>query len=216
MLKKILLIFSIIFAVFLLITKTLLYTKEAPNLNKQTYDKSIVHTLLKNDTRNNYFFKEPKTVPSSTSIKIFKASRTLELYGDDKLIGKFKIALGQNPVGNKNKEGDFKTPEGKYYICTRNAKSKFTLFLGLSYPNIEDAKRGLDNATIDLSTYNKIKKSIENKQQPNWNSALGGAVGIHGGGNTSDRTAGCIALSNEDIHLLWKYTKYGTDVEIFQ
>ena len=74
-------------------------------------------------------------------LKVYKEKRILELYGDDKLIGSFKIALGGAPIGSKDKEGDNKTPEGKYYICTRNDKSKYKLFLGLNYPNVQDAQR---------------------------------------------------------------------------
>ncbi|MCY6372283.1 L,D-transpeptidase family protein [Clostridium ganghwense] len=209
MIKKSLLFFIIISTTFLIIIVTNILKKDIPT-------KNIAHTLSTDDTGNNYFFKEPQNPPSSTWIKIYKTSRTLELYGDDKLIGRFKIVLGQNPKGDKNKEGDSKTPEGKYYICTRNDKSKFTLFLGLSYPNIEDAKRGLENGLIDSYTFNKIKKAIENKQQPPWNTSLGGAVGIHGGGDNHNWTAGCIALSDEAIHIIWKYTNYGTSIEILK
>ena len=88
-------------------------------------------------------------------LKVYKEKRILELYGDEKLIGSFKIALGGAPIGVKDKEGDKKTPEGKYYICTRNDKSKYKLFLGLNYPNIEDAQRGFQNGLIDELEFKK-------------------------------------------------------------
>lgn len=162
------------------------------------------------------FFIEPKTMPDTTSIKVYKELRILELYGDDNLIGRFKIALGGSPIGDKNMEGDSKTPEGEYYICTRNDKSKFTLFLGLSYPNIDDAKRGLEAGLIDEKTFRDISKTIEQKKRPQWNTPLGGAVGIHGKGNTHDWTLGCIALSDEDIKILWKYVPLKTKVDIYK
>jgi murein L,D-transpeptidase YafK len=162
------------------------------------------------------FFNKPDNVPSNTSIKIYKGKRILELYGNDKLIGRFKIALGRSPEGDKNEEGDTKTPEGSYYICTRNDNSKFTLFLGLSYPNTEDAKRGLKNNLITPDIYEEIKTAEDLKQCPPWNTLLGGEVGIHGGGNTPDWTLGCIALSDENIRIIWDYAPLKTPVDIFQ
>ncbi len=162
----------------------------------------------------NLFFNEPSIKPSQTFIKIFKNDRVLELYGDEELIGRFKIALGGHPKGDKNKEGDSRTPEGIYYICTRNPNSPFTLFMGISYPGIEDAKRGSDSDLIDNRTFEKIKEHINGKKQPPWNTALGGEVGIHGGGTSGDWTLGCIAVSDDDIRILWEYSPMGTAVEI--
>ena len=149
-------------------------------------------------------------------IKIFKEKRLLELYEEDELLGKFQIALGGAYTGDKHKEGDKKTPQGKYYICTRNDKSKYKLFLGLNYPNIEDAQRGLQNGLIEELTFNAIKTQIRNGKRPDWNSPLGGAIGIHGGGNQSDWTSGCIALTDDDIQIIWEYTKMNTPVEIYK
>jgi murein L,D-transpeptidase YafK len=149
-------------------------------------------------------------------IKVYKKLRILELYGDDKLLGSFKIALGQSPVGDKGKEGDSRTPEGQYYICTRNESSNFILFLGLSYPNIEDAESGLGNNIISQEEFKLIEAAAECKQRPPWNTRLGGEIGIHGGGSSRDWTQGCIALSDEDIVLLGKYVTYNTPVLIFE
>lgn len=162
------------------------------------------------------FFKKPQGTFSSVKIKIYKADRRLELLGDEKLIGRFKIALGNKSIGDKEKEGDRKTPEGEYYVCTRNDKSKFTLSLGLSYPNTNDAKRGLDKGIIDDSTFNDISKAINNKKRPPWNTPLGGEIMIHGGGNVKDWTWGCIALSDEDIKILWDYVAIETVIIIYR
>lgn len=149
-------------------------------------------------------------------IKIYKRERLLELYVDGQLARDFKMGLGSSPIGDKNKEGDMRTPVGKYYICTRNERSRFTLFLGISYPNIEDAKRGLEKELIDEDEFEKIKSANERKVRPPWNTALGGEIGIHGGGNSHDWTWGCIALSDEDIITLWQYAKMKTPVEIYE
>ncbi len=162
------------------------------------------------------FFTRTANKPEVVSIKVYKGIRILELYGDDKLIGRFKIAIGGSPIGDKDMEGDRKTPEGTYYICTRNDKSKYTLFLGLSYPNIEDAQRGLEKGLIDDLTFRRIKTEIESGKMPPWKTPLGGEVGIHGGGVHKDWTWGCIAVSDEDIEIIWEYTKMNTPVEIYK
>lgn len=181
-------------------------------INNKTEEKEVMS--IQNDK--DLFFKKPANKPQAVNIKVYKKIRILALYGDDNLIGRFKIALGVAAEGDKNKEGDKKTPEGKYYICTRNDKSKYTLFLGLSYPNVEDAQRGLENDLINESIYKDIKTAIKNGKRPDWNTSLGGAVGIHGGGVLRDWTWGCIAVSDDDIKIIWEYTKINTSVEIYR
>lgn len=161
------------------------------------------------------FFDKPENAISNVNIKVYKSERLLELYEGDKLIGRFKIALGTNAIGDKEKEGDKKTPEGEYYICTRNDKSKYTLSLGISYPNIKDAQNGLNEKLIDKSTFNDISQAINNKKRPPWNTTLGGEIMIHGGGNSKDWTWGCIALSDEDIRIIWDYVPNGTSISIY-
>lgn len=185
---------------------------------KSTVNKQIeceINTKVKNG-ESDLFFNKPEKPLQNANIKIYKEKRRLELYDGTNLIGRFKTALGGNPVGHKLKEGDKKTPEGKYYICTRTKQTKYTLFMGISYPNTEDAKSAFEKGIIDESTFNKIKKAQNNKTLPDWNTPLGGAVGIHGGGNSRDWTWGCIAVSDDDIRTLWEYTKLGTPVEIFK
>ncbi len=162
------------------------------------------------------FFNAPASRPSKVYIKIYKKLRVIELYGDDTLLGRFRISLGQAPEGDKSAEGDSRTPEGNYYICTRNESSKFTLFLGLNYPNTEDAERGLKNNLISPEAYRSIKAADDGKQRPPWNTPLGGQVGIHGGGTISDWTQGCIALSDKDIILIGEYVTYTTPVQILE
>lgn len=181
------------------------------------YKLELAHSeTISIDTEERIFFTRPQKKPENVSIKIYKEIRILELYGDDILVGRFKTALGAAPVGDKEKEGDRKTPEGKYYVCTRNDKSKYTLFLGLSYPNVEDARIGLEKGLIDEAGFKGIQTDIESGKKPAWDTALGGAVGIHGGGAVSDWTWGCIAVSDEDIRIIWEYTKMNTPVEIYK
>lgn len=149
-------------------------------------------------------------------VKIYKSDRKLELWENDQLIHAFKIGLGFSPKGDKIREGDGRTPEGEYYICTKNEKSRFTLFLGISYPNIKDAERGFKEGIIDGDTYIKIKQLIEAHKRPDWSTQLGGQIGIHGKGSVFDWTAGCIAMDDEDIKSLWEHVEIGTPVIIYK
>ena len=151
----------------------------------------------------------------SVAIKVYKERRELEVWKDDILLNTFRIGLSFAPKGAKRREGDGRVPEGTYYICTRNLESKFTLFLGLSYPNLEDAKIGLQEKIIDQSEYEEIKQSIEEGKRPNWETGLGGQIGIHGKGSAYDWTAGCISLDDDDIQAVWDLTEMNTPVEIY-
>lgn len=149
-------------------------------------------------------------------IKVYKGERRLEFWQDEIFKKSFTISLGFSPEGNKLRDGDGRTPEGEYYICTKNPQSKFTLFLGISYPNIEDASRGLTDGLISQDEFEKVETAIENGKRPPWDTALGGKLGIHGMGNSRDWTAGCIAMEDEDIRWLWDQTVIGDVVKIYQ
>lgn len=148
------------------------------------------------------------------SIRIHKAKRTLELRAGDIVVKKLTVALGRSPEGPKRREGDMRTPEGDYFICYRNADSQFHLFLGLSYPNAADAAAARKAGMIDAATEKSLDAAAKAKQKPDWYTAMGGAVGIHGGGTGEDWTFGCIALSDEDVDELWLACPAGTPVKI--
>ena len=145
---------------------------------------------------------------------IKKRERKLLLFNGEKLVKTYNIALGFAPSSNKMKQGDGKTPEGEFYIFTKNDKSKFYLSLGLSYPNIEHAQRGLKEKLITRAAHDSIVKAIEKKQKPLQYTRLGGEIYIHGGGSGKDWTFGCIALENEEIKELFEIVTVGTSVTI--
>lgn len=147
-------------------------------------------------------------------ILIKKKARTLELFDNDKLVKTYKIALGSEPVGDKEVEGDGKTPEGDFYIFTKNPKSQFYLSLGVSYPNIEDAERGLKENLISKAEHDSIIEAIKAKKTPLQKTKLGGEIYLHGHGNLADWTLGCVALKNSDIKELFDNIPVGTPVTI--
>ena len=147
-------------------------------------------------------------------IVILKGKRRLQLYSDGALVRTYQVGLGLNPVPDKVREGDRATPEGDFYVFTKNDKSAFYLSLGISYPNIEDAERGLRDGLISRAQHDAIEKAIKQKRTPPQNTPLGGQIYIHGNGDTSDWTWGCVALENADIKELFAAVPVGTTVVI--
>jgi murein L,D-transpeptidase YafK len=165
----------------------------------------------------------PEPTPQNAALKlplknprlvVMKARRRLELYSDGALVRTYRVGLGLNPVVDKKRQGDRATPEGEFYVFTRNNKSAFYLSLGISYPNVEDAERGLRDGLISREVRDAIVKAINRKATPPQNTALGGDIFIHGNGSSSDWTWGCVALENVEMKELFDAVPVGTPVTI--
>lgn len=134
-------------------------------------------------------------------VLVEKGERRLSLLSRDKVLRTYKIALGGNPNGAKEKQGDHKTPEGTYIIDSRNRDSRYHLSLHISYPNGKDMKRARE---LGVSP--------------------GGNIMIHGLKNgfswvgdshtESDWTQGCIAVTDEEIEEIAALVPNGTIIEI--
>ena len=155
--------------------------------------------------------KLPLTRPR---LLVLKARRQLILFEGDKAVRLYPVGLGTNPTGDKEQEGDRRTPEGDFYVCVKNAQSAYYLSLGLSYPNEEDAARGLRDRLITRAQYERIIGALKRKRTPPWNTQLGGEIFIHGNGAQSDWTWGCVALENSDMKELFDAVPRGTPVRI--
>jgi murein L,D-transpeptidase YafK len=151
--------------------------------------------------------KDPKII-------VRKKLRALEVYDGGELIKTFTIVLGFAPAGDKEAEGDGRTPEGEFYVFTKNAESKFHLSLGLSYPSKDDAASGFAAGVITKAERDEIVTAIDNGKMPPQKTALGGEIYIHGGGIGSDWTWGCVALTNEEIEEIFRVVPVGTRVTI--
>ncbi len=149
-----------------------------------------------------------------TFLRIEKAARKLTAFRDGEAVFSAKIGLGSSPVGQKLREGDGRTPEGMYFVCTRNANSNYHLALGLTYPNAEDATRGLRAKVIKAEAYLDILSADKEGKRPPWDTAMGGFIMVHGGGSDRDWTAGCVALDDEDMDVVWGLCGMGTQVVI--
>jgi len=151
---------------------------------------------------------------NSLSLVVYKARRQMELYDGETLVKTYRIALGLNPVEDKRKEGDGCTPQGEFYVCTKNDRSRFHLFMGLSYPNEEDAERGLKSGLISQEDNARILEALAARKRPPWHTRLGGEIGIHGEGSQVDWTQGGIAMENDDIEELFMVMELGSPVRI--
>jgi murein L,D-transpeptidase YafK len=139
--------------------------------------------------------------PLADLVVVEKGERKLHLMQNGRIFKTFRVALGIMPVGDKLKEGDFKTPEGRYLLDLKNPDSDYFLSIRISYPDVQD-RREAEAEGVDP----------------------GGAIMIHGQPNvptrseayyrTQDWTNGCIAVSNSDMIDIWLMTGENTPIEI--
>lgn len=141
-------------------------------------------------------------------IVVFKAQRRLELHCGTKLVGRYAVSLGFEPLGHKRREGDGRTPEGIYGIAFKH-HGQFHRALRLSYPNRSDAEAGLRDGRISREEYKAIQASHRRCVQPPQTTKLGSLLEIHGGGSAGDWTLGCVALENATIEKVYRFHRAG-------
>jgi murein L,D-transpeptidase YafK len=163
--------------------------------------------------------------PGPLRLIIWKSQYTVTLYKGDTPLRTYRAVFGRGfQDGDKRMQGDKRTPEGEFYICTMNHSKRFYKFMGLSYPDVKHAEEGLKSGIISQAEFFSIKKANADRQAPPWGTRLGGAVGIHGrvleGGSpqpsflSMNWTDGCIALNNADVDELFSVVSLGTPVTI--
>ena len=179
---------------------------------RRQHGKNIVGPVRANLSRATSFV--PPLPLRDPKIVVKKAQRQLLLFSAGKLVRTYRIGLGLSPSGDKARAGDRRTPEGEFYIFTKNSKSAFYLSLGLSYPNAAHAQRGLRDGLITKAQYDEILRALQAKRRPPQKTALGGDIYIHGNGAQTDWTWGCVALENEDIRDLFAVVKVGMTITI--
>lgn len=135
-------------------------------------------------------------------LELRKSKRSLTLYRNEQPIRTYRVSLGGNPKGHKQREGDSRTPEGRYLLTFRNTQSRYFLSIQVDYPN------ALDRAWA---------------RRHGWDP--GGEIMIHGLPNEPllsreryleiDWTDGCIAVSNEAMLEIWRLTRPQTPIHIY-
>jgi len=132
-------------------------------------------------------------------IVVDKSARSMLLYAGGGLVERINgIQLGDAPFGPKRFEGDERTPEGRYIIDWGNEASSYHLSLHISYPNADDE-------AYAAAQGRSAGGMIMIHGQPNW--LLAGRI-------PGDWTDGCIAVSNEEMELLWQTVPDGTVIDI--
>lgn len=157
-------------------------------------------------------------------IEISKSDQQLIVKNGNRTIKQYRVAFGKGGKGTKRKLGDKKTPVGIYKIVDFKDDSKFHFFMQIDYPNLLDAWYGYKNEVISAQEFKNIATAFKTKNIPPQNTPLGGYIGIHGLGVTTEEkllihegfnwTEGCIALTNEQINDLRQYVSIGTKVVI--
>jgi len=140
-------------------------------------------------------------VPVADEVIVRKSERRLYLLRHGEVFRSYHVALGLSPNGPKERAGDFRTPEGRYQLTRRNARSDYFLSIQVSYPNEDD-----------------LRRARMARADP------GGAIMLHGLPNAprhpldfyarADWTDGCIAMSDADMVEVWLMTQDNIPIEI--
>lgn len=174
-------------------------------MKKRTFLAGMASGLALQPARAFEKFDEPRPTkhgkvysgPRVTQLFLDKGRRKLFLLHEKEILNSYRVDLGFDPEGHKQKYGDGRTPEGLYRVDRRNYNSRYFLSLGISYPNTRDVANAKAHGV-----------------------SAGGDIFIHGGPRTlaerrrSDWTAGCIALEDQDIMDVFWMTELGVPIFI--
>lgn len=139
----------------------------------------------------------------ATLIVVDKSEHLMYVYAKDRKIATYRVGFGTSPVGHKQQEGDRRTPEGRYMLDYKNAKSTFFKSIHISYPNAADkanAKRlgvkpGGDIMIHGQANDPKLRAAIDRHPSPDW-------------------TWGCISMKDDDLQRLWNMVAIPTPIHI--
>lgn len=133
--------------------------------------------------------------PPVTGIVAWKARRQMAVMSGEQILHSWNFELGFSPEGHKQFEGDGRTPEGVYYVDRKNPRSQYHLSVGVSYPNEQDRAyaRALGRPPGGDIFFHGTPAIV--RKQPDW-------------------TAGCLAITNEEIEELYAMTPIGTPIVI--
>jgi murein L,D-transpeptidase YafK len=154
-------------------------------------------------------------------VEVWKRERRLRAVCGDGGERQIRVALGREPLGDKDGAGDWRTPQGEYRIAGPARESRFHLFLPIDFPNPEDAARAHAAGYISGSERDEIFAAHLRGELPPQDTALGGDLGFHGEGPEwrgfspdLDWTYGCIAMSDAEIDFLVERVTLDTRVRI--
>lgn len=178
------------------------------------------------------FIQEHRTcdLPKEKDVLVVatKSDMMIRIFEKGKLQHSYNMAVGQNPVGHKQQQGDNRTPEGAYRIIQKS-KGPFSgsmadffgvAWMRISYPNAYDAHAGYENKRINSTQRDQIIKNTKRGIEPPKNTKLGGGIGIHGWAGewdpdeTRGLTWGCISINNSDLEQFYDQVPLNTEIYI--
>lgn len=160
---------------------------------------------------------------TGTLVVIDKADKSLVLRKNGHEAARFTATFGLDPDSDKTRKHDLATPEGLFVITYKKHSRRFNQLMGLSYPNLANAEKGLAGRVITTDEYRQILKAFQKPLPTPCCTSLGCGIAIHGGGifrysdHTRERdwTEGCVALDNPDMEKLFHMCRPGDPVIIF-
>ncbi len=159
---------------------------------------------------------------AENQVQIDTQTETLTVLDDDKpILVLDQISIGRFGARQDKRVGDGMTPLGEYRVISIKQSKRFHFFIGLDYPSVADANRGLENGIITPSQAKAIISAHAKGSLPPQNTSLGGHIGLHGVGMGDpdvharyNWTQGCIAITNAQLDQLLPLVRVGTRVEI--
>lgn len=134
-------------------------------------------------------------------VVVDKGERTLSLLANGRVLKTYPVSLGGAPAGHKRREGDERTPQGRYVLDYRNPRSFAHLSLHVSYPDSADVARARAEGVPPGGMI--MVHGIRN--------GLGWMGRLH---RLVDWTDGCIAVTNGEMNEIWRAVPDGTPIEI--
>ena len=135
-------------------------------------------------------------------VVVYKSKSLMQLKRNGRVVKSYKVVFGENPRGHKVRQGDERTPEGRYTLDWKNPKSRFYRSIHISYPNAADRARARQmgvNPGGDIMIHGmkpQWKGMEQYLQKMNW-------------------TDGCIAVTNREMDEIWAMVKTPTPISIY-
>jgi L,D-peptidoglycan transpeptidase YkuD (ErfK/YbiS/YcfS/YnhG family) len=147
---------------------------------------------------------------------------TLTIFRGNALVERFApISLGRGGAKTQRIRGDNVTPLGEFIVNRFNFESQWHIFIGIDYPTPPHARMALEKGIYSQADYEAYFDHYRRYGSPPQNTALGGAIGIHGVGGGDPEihgsfhwTQGCVAVTNEQIVRVAELVDVGTRVVI--
>lgn len=186
-----------VLSVFILTSFMPLDKKPVRSVKKASISKKATRHPVKIEDDNPYY------------IIIDKSDYELKVYDEDGWYATYPIVFGSKDLGDKMKEGDRKTPDGKFKIILKKIHPKWGPELLLDYPTGESVQRFNE----------RRKKGVLPK-----NAKIGGGIAIHATrpeeewtvDNFYNWTDGCISVKYREMKDLFSYIPIETVVTIQQ